>query len=283
MQLSIIIVSWNVKDYLQQCLQSIYQYTHDISFEVIVVDNASSDGSADMVAQQFPQVHLICNAANRGFGYANNQGYKIATGEYVLFLNDDTAIHDNIFPTLIQRFKDYHDSREKIGMLGCKLLNPDGTQQDSVRKFPTVLGQTAILLKLHHSFPRLIASYMQTDFNYEHEQRVDQIMGAFMLAPRAVLEQVGIFDEQFFNWFEEVDLQKRITQAGYDILYTPSVSCTHIKGPSFAQLRKPMAQKIFNASMRYYFRKHHSMLAYLWLCAIQPISVLLSYVVQIIS
>jgi GT2 family glycosyltransferase len=123
---------------------------------------------------------------------------------------------------------------------------------------------------------------MQIDFDYAKEQIVDQVMGAFMLAPRKILEQHGSFDESFFNWFEEVDLQYRLHQAGYNILYTPEVECIHVKGPSFSQLRRPQAQRIFNASMRYYFRKNHSAIAALWLQSIQPISIVLSYATQLV-
>ncbi|MBI2415087.1 MAG: glycosyltransferase family 2 protein [Candidatus Kerfeldbacteria bacterium] len=281
MDLSIIIASWNVKQHLYDCLQSIYHYTAGIQFEVIVVDNASSDGSATMVAEQFPQVRLVCNAVNRGFGAANNQGIAIATGQHILFLNDDTAITDNIFPTVMARFKNIAD--QSIGLIGCSLRNPDGTIQASVRRFPTVWDQSIILLKLHHFVPALLNRYIMTTFNYQSEQTVDQVMGAFMLVPKLVLERVGIFDEHFFNWFEEVDLQRRIQQAGWQVLYTPVAHCIHVRGASFKQWRRPQAQTVFNQSMRYYFGKHHSKLAQYYLTSLQPISMLLSYVAQTFS
>lgn len=282
MDLSIIIVSWNVKDHLRNCIQSIYRYTTNITFEVFVVDNASADGSADMIEQEFPSVRLIRNAENRGFGAANNQAASQAIGEYILFLNDDTEIHSNIFTPLLTRARAVGDaSSDKLGMLGCQLRNPDGTIQESVRAYPTVMDQTIILLKLHHIFPSLVQHYMQSDFDYTSEQSVDQVMGAFMLSSKSVLDKVGYFDEGFFAWFEEVDLQQRIKAAGYSIIYTPLAQCTHVKGASFYQLRKPRAQRMFNASMRYYFKKQHSVFAYLWITAIQPLSVGLAYVAQI--
>lgn len=280
MQLSIIIVSWNVREHLQRCLASVYQYTRDISFEVFVVDNASTDGSADMVATEFPQVKLTRNTTNRGFGAANNQAFQQAIGKYVLFLNDDTEIKDNIFYTLVQK---YEQTTERVGMMGCRLLNSDGSLQPSVRRFPTWRDQSVILLKLHHIWPHLIERYSCAQFDYTNEQTVDQVMGAFMLSPRILLQQLGAFDEGFFVWFEEVDLQRRIQQLGYSVLYTPVVSCIHVKGQSFVQLRRPKAQGMFNRSMRYYFKKHHSSLAYWWIAALQPISLLLAYVTQLVQ
>lgn len=279
MDLSIIIVSWNVKQYLRQCVQSIFKYTQDITFEVIVVDNASNDGSADMVANEFPQVHLIRNATNRGFGAANNQGLAQAQGKYILFLNDDIEIKDNIFKTLVHQ---YNATTEPIGMMGCRLINLDGSQQYSVRAFPTVWDQTIVLLKLHHLFPSLLNSYWQKNFDYSQEQVVDQVMGAFMFTPKKILDTVGSFDSAFFNWFEEVDLQQRLVQAGYQVLYTPTVSCIHVKGPSFAQMTKPAAQRMFNRSLRTYFRKQHSVLAYWWISMLSPISITLAYVLQVV-
>ncbi len=279
MDLSIIIVSWNVRDHLRACLQSIYDHTDGVTFEVFVVDNDSHDGSADMVAENFSQVHLIRNKKNRGFGAANNQAYAKAKGRYILFLNDDTKIDGNIFKTLVQK---YDEQDSLVGMIGCQLRNVDGSIQESVRAYPTIFDQTIILLKLHILFPWLIRGYMQIHFDYTKEQSVDQVMGAFMISPRSVLDEVGVFDEEFFTWFEEVDLQKRMRLAGYTVLFTPDVQCTHVKGASFGQWRKPKAQKIFNHSMRTYFRKRHMFFSYLWVSFIQPISITLSYVAQII-
>ena len=277
--LSIIIVSWNVRDHLDNCLRSIFEHTTGIGLEVFVVDNDSHDGSADMVESKYPQATLIRNAENRGFGAANNQAVHQATGRYILYLNDDTYIESNIFKQLVDKF-DVADPT--VGMIGCELRNPDGSNQPSVRAFPTVFDQTMISLKLHILFPFLVRRYMQTSFNYHKEQTVDQVMGAFMMQPRSVVDEVGMFDEDFFTWFEEVDLQHRLRKAGYSVLYTPDVHCTHVKGASFSQWRRPKAQRMFNKSMRTYFKKNHSWLAHAWISAIQPLSIALAYVVQII-
>lgn len=280
--LSIIIVSWNVRNLLRTCLTSLFLQMRDMRFEVIVVDNASADGSADMVAKEFPQAILIHNQRNRGFGAANNQALAQARGKYIVFLNDDTEIHGNIFYSLISQYQDFVTHGRKVGLIGCQLRNPDGSIQPSVRAFPTLFDQTVILLKLHHILSGLISGYTQKKFDFKREQTVDQVMGACMFTTRAVINHVGKFDEEFFAWFEEVDLQRRMRQAGYEVVYTPSVHCTHVKGASFTQLRKPKAQRMFNRSMRYYFRKHHSLAAYVWISLVQPISIILSYAVQMV-
>ncbi|MBI4406957.1 MAG: glycosyltransferase family 2 protein [Candidatus Kerfeldbacteria bacterium] len=275
---SIIIVSWNVREQLRACLQSIQTHSAGVICEVIVVDNASHDESADMVAKDFPAVRLIRNDKNLGFGAANNQGVKLAQGECVLFLNDDCELTGNIFPALVGLFQ----SKQKLGMVGVKLLNRDGSNQPSVRAWPGVLNQTVIQLKLHHLFPRLVNRYLMTDFNYSTAAAVPQVMGAFMCMPLSLAKQYGPFDEDFFVWFEEIDLQLRLQRDGYVVWYEPSLVCIHAKGQSFQQLARPNAQRLFNRSLRTYMRKHHGVLAYLWFLSLHPISMILAYGAQMV-
>ncbi len=146
MMLSIIIVSWNVRDLLQKCLESIFKYTQNIDFEVIVVDNASKDGSVMMVEEKFPKVELIANQKNLGFAKANNQGIDKAQGKYILVLNGDTELIDSSLEKLV----DLMEENKEWPILGCKLLNSDKSLQESVRRFPKFFDQFLILLKLHH-------------------------------------------------------------------------------------------------------------------------------------
>ena len=277
MKLSIIIVSWNVKDKLKTCLTSLYKNISGFDFEVIVIDNASDDGTCEMIREEFLDTKLIENKTNLGFGKANNIGYMKTTGEFILFLNDDTEIKSNFFPDLLNKF----EQNKKLGMIGCEIKNPDGTNQPSVRKFPRLKDQAITLTKLHNIFPNSIKKYKQSDFNYSKQQSVDQVMGAFMLTKKSILEEVGVFDEQFFLWFEEVDLQKRIKDAGYEILYTPDESIIHDKGASFYQMKALKAQWNFNKSMLKYFQKHGTGLDVLILALLQPLSMFLTLVVQI--
>lgn len=274
---SIIIISWNVRDQLRQCLQSIQQHTTGCRYEIIVVDNASADGSADMVATEFPAVQLIRNATNRGFGAANNQAVAIAQGRDILFLNDDCQLLNNILPKLHTVLQE-----PKVGMVGVKLFNVDGSVQSQIRAWPRVLDQTVIQLKLHHVFPSLVKRYVMSEFDYGTSAAVPQVMGAFMYMALDVAKRYGPFDEDFFAWFEEVDLQKRLQQDGLVVWYEASLSCIHAKGQSFKQLRRPAAQRIFNRSLRTYMKKHHGWLAYLWFLTLHPSSMFLAYAAQMV-
>lgn len=277
MKLSIIIVSWNVKELLNACLISIFRYLKDFEYEVIVVDNDSNDGTLDMIKTNYPQVNLLANKKNIGFGAANNLAMKMAKGEYILFLNDDTKFINSNFSKLFN----YFEEDNKLGMLGCKLLNPDKSIQKSVRRFPTLLDQIVIMTKLHNFFPKLISKYLWENFDYNKKQEVDQVMGSFMLTKNEILGKVGSFDKRFFLWFEEVDLEKRIKKAGYKILYTPEFEIVHHKESSFIQLNRLKAQLNFNKSLLKYFIKHHSIFSLLILIILQPLSFCLALIVQL--
>lgn len=271
MDISVIIVSWNVRDLLKKCLESIYRNTtptppqrggDDLSFEIIVVDNASSDGTVEMVKNNFPQVRLVANQKNKGFAAANNQGIKEAKGEYILLLNPDTEFIENSLEKVIAKMK----SNEKIGVLGCRLLNPDKTVQPSVRRFPTVWSQLVILFKLHKLFPFLLNRYLAKDFVYDHPLtpslvkeggviEVDQVMGAFFCVKKELFDKIGLLDEGYFIWFEEVDFCRRAKQTGYKVVYWPGTSVVHYGGQSFAQQMTLRKQLWFFKSAWRYFTK----------------------------
>ena len=256
--LSIIIVNWNVRDLLQKCLTSIYKNSQGIFLEVFVVDNASSDSSAEMVRQDFPQAKLIESEENLGFAKANNLAIKQSKGQFILLLNPDTEI----LPNSLQNMVKFMEANKDCGVAGCKILNPDKTLQPSVRRFPTLYSQIIVLTKLHNFFPRLIKKYLALDLNYEKVQEVDQVMGAFFLIKREVLDKVGFLDEKFYIWFEEVDFCKRTKDVGFKILYTPEVEIIHHGGQSFKQVLSYKKQKIFNKSLARYFKQHYSFLSY---------------------
>ncbi len=275
MQLSVIIVSWNVRDHLRRCLQSIKEQTQGLEYEVIVVDNASNDGSVEMVAQEFPEVKLIASNTNLGFGKANNRGAELASGEVLFVLNDDTVLTENSLKIVYDRVM----QDASIGVLGYHLVNPDGTHQDSVRRYPRLLDQLLILTKVHNLFPNLrpVRRYLAQDFDYSQEQEVDQLMGACMVMRSEVFHRANGFDEDFFVWFEEVDLEKRIhEEQDLRILYTPETAMVHVKGASFSQWMSLKSQRIYNASMRTYFLKHYGFLYSLPLLLFQPLSVVLA-------
>ncbi|OGF21566.1 hypothetical protein A2316_03195 [Candidatus Falkowbacteria bacterium RIFOXYB2_FULL_38_15] len=281
MDLSIITVNWKVKDLLEKCLRSVYQQAKDISFEVFVVDNDSGDGSVEMVREKFPQVLLTASNDNLGFAKGNNVAAKDAKGRYILLLNPDTEILDNAIGKMV-KFMDNHPG---CGIAGCKLLNPDLTHQPSVRRFPNFLSQALILLKLHHLFPHSspMSHYLAEDFDYTKTQPVDQVMGAFFMIRRKVIEKIGLLDEKFWIWFEEVDYCKRAKEAGFKILYTPEAKIIHYYGQSFKQVYNVKKQKDFNKSLTYYFKKHQPLWQRILIGILKPISVALAWGVYLVK
>jgi GT2 family glycosyltransferase len=278
MDLSIIIVNWKVKNLLEKCLWSIFEQTKDIKFEVFVVDNASADGSVEMVREKFPQVNLIASSENLGFARGNNLAIQKAHGRYILLLNPDTEILENALSKMVH----FMDTHPECGIAGCKLLNPDLTLQPSVRAFPSFASQVLILLKLHHLFPhsKAIYHYLKYDFDYEKTQEVDQVMGAFMIIRREVIKKIGLLDENFWIWFEEVDFCKRAKEAGFKVLYTPDAKIIHHFGQSFKQVMNVKKQKDFNRSLAYYFKKHGTIGEWLTIEFLRPVSLILAWLIQ---
>ena len=278
MELSIIIVSWNVSSLLKKCLTSIYKYTHDLDFEIWVVDNASADGTLAMLKRFFPQVKLIVNQKNLGFAKANNQAIRQAHGQYVLLLNPDTELIDNSLAKLVA----FAAEQPRPCLVGPRLLNSDLSLQPSVRRFPKFWDQFFILLKIHNFFPNLkpFKKYYMFDFNYQQVSQVEQLMGAALLIPRQLLQSVGLLDERFWLLFEEVDFCQRVHAAGYQIYFYPGAQIVHHKGQSFARQRTLTKQINFNRNLFRYFHKHHAwwQLFFLWL--LQPVSLFLAWLDQ---
>ena len=281
MSLSIIIVNWNVRPLLEECLRSIFQNAPSFDFEVFVVDNASRDGSVDFlkkIAKNKKNLHIILNKKNLGFAKANNQAIDKAKGDYILFLNPDTKIMDNALEKITERL----EKHKNWGICGCKLINIEGDLDPSVRPFPTPFSQAAILLKLHHLFPflKIWKHYFGLDFDYSREGPADQIKGAFLMTRKKIIEEVGKFDEKFYLWFEEIDFCYRVKKAGWENYYTPKAKILHYGGQSFSQIFPLAKQKIYNQSLLYYARKYFSPSSYYFLKSINPITLLLSWLWQ---
>lgn len=250
MKLSIIIVNWQTPDYLKNCLASIFQNPLSIGLmEVIVIDNASSDNSADLVAKQFPQTILIVNQKNIGFAKAVNQGLIKAQGDYCLLLNPDTLI----LPETLNQTVATMEQQPNYGILGCQINNPDHSLQKSVRRLPKAWSQAAILLKLHALFPGLLKQYLCLDFDYEKSQAVEQVMGAFFLINKKTIKAIGPLNEQFFTWFEEVEYCRRAKRQGWTIWYQAESKIIHYGGQSFSQLPNIKKQQIYNRSLLGYW------------------------------
>ncbi len=253
---SVIIVSWKVKDKLERCLNSAALEQPE---QLIVVDNASGDGSAEMVRQKFPQAKLIALSKNIGFAAANNLAAREAKGDLVL-LNPDTYLEPGFF----QALSNFWSSHLQAGVVGGRIIFDDNAKiQRSVRRFPTLWSSLLDALKLLGRFPKLARKYLALDFNYTKEQTVDQVMGACFAVKQEVWRKLGGFDENFFVWFEEVDFCKRAQQQGFQVWYSPELHLVHTCGASFSQLSYFQRYRWFIHSLLYYLKKHHTYLEWL--------------------
>ena len=269
MDLSVIIVSWNVKNLLRKNLKAIYKNTQNIGFEIFVVDNNSKDGTVEMIKQEFPTVNLITNNHNAGFAKANNQAMKKASGEFVLLLNPDMRV---LRGTLANMIKWMHENRQTT-VAGCRLIDQNGNTINHIRRFPTIWDQLAIVLKLPHIFPKILDEYLIKNFDYSQEASVDSIRGSFFMIRREVIEELGGLDERYFIWFEEVDFCKQVKNAGWKVMYAPTVKCVDYIGQSFSQIKTGATQKYFRNSMLKYFKKWHPAWQYWILKIAWPIGI----------
>jgi len=251
--LSIVIVSWNVCDLLRQCLRSIFANLQACEIEVIVVDNASGDDSVEMVRTEFPDVHIIANARNRGFPAANNQGITIAQGRYVFLLNPDTEVVDDALATMIA----FADEHVDVAVIGPQLLNPDGSVQSSRRRLPTLATAVFESTWLTPYAPRsVLRRYRMLDTPDEMTQDADWVDGAALMARRRAIEQIGPMDEGFFMYSEELDWCRRFGEGGWRVVYLPAARIVHHRGKSSEQVAA--ASHIhFQTSKVRYFSKYH--------------------------
>lgn len=250
--LSIVIVNWNTHDLLAQCLQSIYDTINDLDFETIVVDNASSDGSLAMVRERFPQAHVIANSENVGFVRANNQAVARCQGRYVLLLNSDTQV----LPGSLDKTVRFMDENPRAGIAGVRLLNPDGTFQASYTPFPTLWREFLILSGLGRLLIRpIFPSYgPQTG---KGAQRIKGYMeGAYLMARRQAVDQIGGLDERIFMYAEDVDWCYRFHQAGWEVWYLSQASIIHYGGQSSKKRQRRMEAELYRSRV-YFIRKHY--------------------------
>jgi len=265
MDLGIVILNYNTCELLRKCLQTVFASTGEFTYRVIVVDNRSTDGSAAMVAAEFQQAELIVSPANNGFSFGNNLGLR-ALGfrvdgsaaapapRYALLLNPDTEVP----PDALLRMVQFMDSRPDAGAAGPKLILPDGTLDKACKRgFPTPLTAIFHFSGLGKLFPRsrIFARYNLTFIGDDEEAAVDAIVGAYMQVRGAAIEQVGLLDETFFMYGEDIDWALRLHQAGWTVLYHPAVTVYHVKRA--ASRRSPKAQFEFWRAMLIFYRKHY--------------------------
>ena len=256
MDLSIITVNYNVKEFLQNLIHSIHKAAGSLSYEIIIVDNASSDGSVDFISDKFPEVKLISNNENLGFGKANNQGLKIAEGKFILLINPDAIVSEDTFTKMISFF----ETHPSVGLAGCKILNPDGTLQLACRRsFPGPWTSFCKVTGLSSLFPNsgLFARYNLTYKDENESYEVDAISGSFMMMRKEVYENTGGFDEDYFMYGEDLDLCYRIQQAGYQVYYVHETQIIHYKGESTRRSSLDET-KFFYDAMHLFVKKHLS-------------------------
>lgn len=257
MDLSIVIVNWNTREMLRDCLQSVFDNIGALEAEVFVVDNASGDGSPDMVAANFPQTILIRNAENRGFATANNQALTSARGEYVLLLNSDTLVHG----TVLESSRQYMNAHSGVGVLGCRVLNADGSLQITCSKWPSLMNLallTSGLWKLPG--PAFLDRYQMTRWDRTDARSVDVVSGCYMFVRARAIHEVGLLDESFFFYGEETDWCRRFQGAGWQLQFAPVGAITHYGGGSVKRLNHRRDVMLTEATVRLH-RKHGGLAA----------------------
>ena len=233
--ISIIIPSWNAKKYLQTCIESTIRETQNYKTEIIVVDNASTDGSVELVKEQFQHVKLICNDANLGFATANNIGIKNSSGKYIFLINSDVKVLNGTIGLMLA----YMNEHPEIGMLGPQILDSNGNIQRSCMGFPTLWNTFCRALALDTLFPKskLFGGYMMTFWPHDSIRDVNVINGCFWMVKREALDEVGLLDERFFIYAEDKDWCKRFWDAGWKVVYFPEAKAIHYGAPVLQMLR----------------------------------------------
>ncbi len=254
MKLSIILVNWKTPDLTRNALASIYKETGGFNFEIIVVDNNSQDGSVEMIKREFPQVVLITNTDNLGFGKANNQALKIAKGDYIMFLNTDVVVLEGALNKLVH----YLDQHQDVMMVGPRLLNKDLTFQHACRRrLPNPINSFFHLFGLTKIFKnsKLVNEYKQYDLSPDITGPAEALSGAAMMFRRRVYEEIGGFDERFFFYGEDLDFCKRVLDQGWKTVYVSEANIIHFGGQSSAKRRTQSLHNFYQA-MWLYYKKH---------------------------
>jgi len=255
---SVVIVVWNAKKYVIECLESLREYCHDFCDDVIIVDNASTDGTPELIAKMFPEFRLIRNLENLGFAKANNIGIAQCSGQYVCLVNSDVKFTSDCFSPMLK----FLSENPGVGMVGPKMLGPDGRVFRSTMRFPTVWNQFCRAVGLDVAFKnsRLFGGYLMSDFDHQTTAPVEVLNGWFVLVRRSALDRVGPLDPQFFMYGEDVDWSYRFHQAGETLVLFADAEAIHYGGASSsnAPLRFYLEQCYANLQ---YWRKHRGRLA----------------------
>jgi GT2 family glycosyltransferase len=258
MDLSVIIVSWNANNYLFKCIESLYKTLKNSKAEIIVVDNASNDGSPEMVCSQFPHVKLIRNTENLGFAKANNIGIRQCTGKHIALINSDVEVLNDCLGKLIGYMRQNSD----IGMLGPQILDSEGNIQRSCMGFPSLWNTFCRTFALDVLFPNMkfFSCYMMSYWSHNTTREVDVINGCFWLIRRQAIDQVGLLDERYFMYSEDKDWSKRFWDAHWRVVYYPEAKAIHYGGGSSSNAPIKFSIEMLKANLQYW-KKHHNSLS----------------------
>lgn len=277
MKLSIITVTWNSAELIEQQLLSVKKAARNIAIEQIVVDNASRDRTVACLRGYSDTVTLIANTENMGFGGGNRQGARIATGEYLLFLNPDMRLEEGSLDTIVA----WMDRHSDVGIVSPKLVDEHGTLNADAqpRRFPRLWEQLALLVKLPHLFPHLLDAYHMKGFDADIEQEVDSVRGSFMLMRREFVDALGWpFDPRYFIWYEDVDICREAKRLGYKVVHTPIITAVDYVGQSFKQRTTLWKQQQFTKSMLQYFQKWEPWYKWMWIALLRPLAIFMARV-----
>lgn len=280
MDLSIIIVNYNTCELTTQVLDSVYSNTRGLEFEVFVVDNASSDESVKNIRMRYPQVRIIENDTNLGFAAANNQAIAVASGQYILLLNSDTIVHNDCLPGCVEYLNQHPDT----GALGCRVVLSDGQLDHACKRgFPTPQASLFYFLKLHRLFPhsRYFGQYTLNHISEDNISEVDALTGAFMMVRKETIADIGLLDDTFFMYGEDLDWCYRIKAAGWKIIYYPEATIIHLKGGSGGRKSRKSIYE-FHQSMIIFYDKHYAQKYPVWVRCVIYGAVKLRYLMDIL-
>ncbi len=262
--LTISIANRNGKDFLRGVLDTIKAGTRTISYEVVVIDNASTDGSREMLRDEYPEVRLVLNETPRGYGASHNQGYEASVGRYFLILNNDMTVDDGALDAMVARIRE----DASIGLLGCRLRNPDGTLQTSCGREASILRMIADdFLPARVPVEKLGLREWMRDWAHDVERDVDVVQGSCMLLPREVFGEVGQFDESFEFFREEFDLCRRVKLSGRRVLFFPGAQIVHFGGQTMKTIPIPAYQTFFESRYKYFIKYSNKPAALAVMCS----------------
>jgi len=277
MDLSVITVTWNNKENIGEQIKSVISGCKEILCEEIISDNGSIDGTVEYIKKEFSHVQVVENKTNIGFGGANNRGYEVAKGEFLLFLNPDMRVESGSLDIILDWMKKHPD----VGIVSPKLVdqNRNFNWEASPRRFPKLWEQIALVLKMPHLFPKMMDIYQMKDLDINKEQEVDSVRGSFMLMRRELVDKLGwAFDPQYFIWYEDVDICRECWKAGFKVVYTPIITCVDYVGQSFKKRTTLWKQKQFTSSMLRYFQKWEPWYKWMWIALFRPVGIGMAWV-----